>query len=80
MALMQQFPVPLGTNDRPQQVSVLWATPGIFSVLQVQPWLGRAFTVSEGQEGSEHVAILMYNLWRKQFSGDPGNSRQDYSG
>jgi predicted permease len=72
MALMQEFPVPLGTNDRPQQVSVTWATPGIFSVLQVQPWMGRAFTFSEAQTGSEHVAILMYDLWSKQFSGDPG--------
>jgi predicted permease len=71
MALLQQFPVPLGTNDHPRQVSVLWATPGIFSVLQVQPWMGRAFTVSEGQRGSEHVAILMYDLWCRQFSGDP---------
>jgi predicted permease len=72
MALMRQFPVPVGTNDHPNQVGVLWATPGIFSVLQVQPWIGRAFTVSEGQEGSEHVAVLMYDLWRQDFSGDPG--------
>jgi predicted permease len=72
MALMQEFPVPLGSNDRPQQVSVLWATPQIFSVLQVQPWMGRAFTVSEAGNGSEHVAILMYDLWSKQFGADPG--------
>ena len=72
MALMQEFPVPLGTNDRPQQVSVLWATPQIFSVLQVQPWMGRAFTVSEAGNGSEHVAILMYSLWSKRFGADTG--------
>jgi predicted permease len=72
MALLQQFPVPLGSTDRPQQVEVMWATPGIFSVLQVQPSLGRAYTVSEGQKGNEHVAVLMYDLWRQHFNADRG--------
>ncbi len=72
MTLLQQFPVPLGSGDRPQQVEVMWATPGIFSVLQVQPSLGRAYTVSEGQKGNEHVAVLMYDLWHQHFNADPG--------
>lgn len=71
MTLLQQFPVPLGSGDRPQQVEVMWATPGIFSVLQVQPSLGRAYTVSEGQKGNEHVAVLMYDLWHQHFNADP---------
>jgi predicted permease len=72
MALLQQFPVPLGSGDRPQQVEVMWATPGIFSVLRVQPSLGRAYTISEGQKGNEHVAVLMYDLWHQHFNADPG--------
>jgi len=72
MALLQQFPVPLGSTDRPQQVEVMWATPGIFSVLQVQPSLGRAYTVSEGPKGNEHVAVLMYDLWHQHFNADRG--------
>lgn len=71
MALMQQGSAPLGADGRPLQVGVLSATPGIFSVLQVQPWLGRTFTPGEAQPGSEHVAVLMYNLWREQFARDP---------
>jgi putative ABC transport system permease protein len=71
MALMQQGSAPFGADGRPLQVGVLSATPGIFSVLQVQPWLGRAFTAGEAQLGSEHVAVLMYNLWREQFARDP---------
>jgi predicted permease len=70
MAVMQQGSAPLGGSDRPLQVGVLSATPGIFSVLQVQPSLGRAFNVSEAQLGHEHVAVLMYDLWREQFGGD----------
>jgi predicted permease len=52
-------------------VEALWATPGIFSVLRVQPELGRKFTVDEAQQGHEHVAILTYDLWHEQFAGDP---------
>ncbi len=72
MAVMQQGSAPLGGEGRPSQVGVLAATPGIFSVLQVQPGLGRAFTAGEAQPGNEHVAVLMYDLWRTQFNSDPG--------
>jgi predicted permease len=73
MAVMQQGSAPLGAAEgRPVQVGVLAATPGIFSVLQVQPLLGRAFSVTEAQPGNEHVAVLTYGLWSQQFGGDPG--------
>ena len=71
MAIMAQGTVPLGAGGRPLQVDALWATPGIFSVLQEQPAVGREFTTGEAQRGHEHVAILTYDLWREQFGGDP---------
>jgi putative ABC transport system permease protein len=70
IAVMRQDSAPLGGNDRPLQVGVLAATPGIFSVLQVQPSLGRPFTVAEAQPGHEHVVVLMYDMWREQFGSD----------
>jgi predicted permease len=72
MAVMQQGSAPLGAEGRPSQVGVLVTTPGIFSVLRVQPQLGRAFTDGEAQPGNERVAVLMYDLWREEFGGDPG--------
>lgn len=72
MAVMEQFSAPLGASGRPLQVGVLAATPGIFPVLQVQPQLGRAFSVAEGQEGKDRVVVLLYDLWRGQFGSDPG--------
>jgi putative ABC transport system permease protein len=72
MAVMQQGSAPLGAEGRPLQVGVLAATQGIFSVLQVQPQIGRAFTASEVQPGNEHVVVLMDDLWREQFGSDPG--------
>jgi predicted permease len=73
MAIMQQGSAPFGSSGgRPLQVGVLAATPGIFSVLEVQPNLGRAFSASEGQEGHDRVVVLMYDLWREQFGSDRG--------
>jgi predicted permease len=71
MAIMEQHSMPLGTDEHPLQIDVLNTTPGIFSVLGATPHLGRAFTPEEGQEGHEHVAILMNPLWRQQFHSDP---------
>ncbi len=71
MAVMRQGSAPLGSEGRPSQVGVLSSTPGIFSVLQVQPSLGRAFTESEAQPGKERVVVLMNDLWREQFGSDP---------
>jgi predicted permease len=72
MAAMSEYPMPLGGSGRPLQINVLDSTPGIFSVLEVQPWLGRAFTAEEAQPGHEHVTVLTYNLWREQFGADRG--------
>jgi predicted permease len=71
MALMEQKSMPLGVGGHPSQISVLSATPGIFSVLDSAPLLGRAFSPQEAQEGHEHVIVLMDSLWRQQFQADP---------
>jgi predicted permease len=42
----------------------------IFSVLQVYPILGRAFTAEEDRPGGPHVTILGYGLWMSRFGGD----------
>src|SRR5579875_1553440 len=57
MAVMQQSSMPLGAGARPMQIGVLAATPGVFSVLKVEPALGRAFSAAEAQPGHDHVAV-----------------------
>jgi predicted permease len=71
MAVMEEASQPLGANGRPLQIGVLRATPGIFSVLDVQPQYGRAFTTAEAQSGHDLVAVLLYSLWHNQFGADP---------
>src|SRR3984885_2745092 len=71
MALMEEVSLPLGVGGHAEQIGVLSATPGIFSVLDSAPMLGRAFSPEEAQLGHEHVAVLMDNLWRNQYQSDP---------
>ena len=71
MAVMEEARMPLGLGGHPLQIGVLNATPGIFSVLDSMPRLGRGFSLQEAQPGHERVAVLMDNLWRQQFQSDP---------
>jgi len=45
---------------------------GFFSVLGVQPDLGRVFTPNEDRPGGDAVVILSHALWHGTFASDPG--------
>jgi putative ABC transport system permease protein len=46
-------------------------TPGLLSMLGVQPILGRGFTADEGRAGTEHRLLLSEELWTAAFGRDP---------
>jgi predicted permease len=45
-------------------------TPKFFSMLGVDPILGRSFAGGEGGEGHDHVVLLSEGLWKSQFGSD----------
>ena len=53
----------------PQAASVISTQANFFSVLGVQPRIGRAFEPGEDQAGKNHVAILSNAFWHRQFGG-----------
>jgi putative ABC transport system permease protein len=57
-------------HGEPLQVPVARVSANFFSVLGVQPQLGRAFTEEEGRPEGKPVVMLSNELWRTRFAGD----------
>src|ERR1700691_5768688 len=57
-------------SGEPLQVPVARISPGFFSMLGVQPELGRFFTEEEGRPEGKPVVVLSNSMWRSRFRGD----------
>jgi macrolide transport system ATP-binding/permease protein len=56
----------------PARVLVSWVTGNYFSLLGIQPALGRLIREDEASPGpSAPVAVLGYSTWVRRFGGDP---------
>jgi predicted permease len=42
-----------------------------FAALEAKPLLGRTFFPDEHRPGQNHVAVLSYAFWQREFAGDP---------
>jgi putative ABC transport system permease protein len=59
-----------GSGD-PLQVPVARVSPSFFSMLGVQPQLGRIFTEEEARPEGKPVVVLSNSIWRSRFHADP---------
>jgi len=57
-------------SGEPEEIPAQIASANLFSVLGVNPILGRTFTAEDGREGAARVAVLSYGLWQRRFGGD----------
>ncbi|HEV8431391.1 MAG TPA: ABC transporter permease [Pyrinomonadaceae bacterium] len=55
----------------PESLNAPQASANFFSVLGVDPVLGRTFQAGEDSQGGPKVTILTYGLWQRRFGGDP---------
>jgi predicted permease len=55
----------------PERLVATQAAGRIFDVLGAKPVLGRTFLPEEDQPNANHIAILQYALWLRDFGGDP---------
>jgi putative ABC transport system permease protein len=55
----------------PERVPRAGVTSGFFSVLGVQPFLGRAFIPEDDKPGTISAAIISHGLWKRRFGSDP---------
>jgi putative ABC transport system permease protein len=58
-------------NRAAERVHVTHITPGFFTMLGVQPQLGRTFASEEDRPNQNRVAMLSDALWRNYFNADP---------
>lgn len=71
LAAMLPESLPLHSTGRPVRIGVLKTTASFFSVFQIVPQIGRSFVMREDQLGQDRVVVLMDDLWKRQFNGDP---------
>jgi putative ABC transport system permease protein len=68
MAAFDGVSVTLTSADRADRVTVARVSPNFFSVLGVQPLVGRVFS-SEEAEQRERVALIGHRFWQMHFGG-----------
>lgn len=62
-----------GPNGRvdPEELKVERVSASLFSMLGVQPMLGRTFLPEEDRPGHANFALLSHSLWERKFAADP---------
>ena len=71
MAAMRFVQGSLTADGPPEQVGGQAATPDFFSVLGVEPAMGRLFTEAEDRAAAQ-VVVISYGLWQRRYQGDAG--------
>ena len=59
-----------GANG-PERVAAALVSTNFFSVLGVNPILGRGFVADDSLRGKTNVVVISYALWKSRFAGDP---------
>lgn len=59
-----------GANG-PERVAAALVSTNFFSVMGVNPILGRGFVAGDSLRGKTNVVVISYALWKSRFGGDP---------
>ena len=58
-------------KNNPQRYTGGYVTDEFFKIVGVSPILGRDFTAADNKPGAEKTTILGYEIWQRDFGGDP---------
>jgi putative ABC transport system permease protein len=62
----------LSGQGETESIAAPRVSANFFSVLGVDPLLGRTFQTGEDQPGGAKVTVLTYGFWQRRFGSDPG--------
>jgi putative ABC transport system permease protein len=71
MTAVQSASYNLSGAGEAERLSGRNVSPEFFSVLGVEPALGRSFTEEENRRGGGRVVVLSHGLWQRRFGSDP---------
>ncbi|HEY6290899.1 MAG TPA: ABC transporter permease [Terriglobia bacterium] len=71
MAAVDERSYDVSGSGEPLEVFGEQVSADFFSVLGVQPALGRTFVPDEDQPGGPRVVVLSNGLWKRRYGGDP---------
>src|SRR5438270_1534266 len=58
-------------KNNPQRYTGGYVTEDFFRIVGVSPIMGRDFTADDNKPGAEKTTILGYEIWKRDFDGDP---------
>jgi putative ABC transport system permease protein len=58
-------------KNNPQRYTGGYVTEDFFRIVGVSPIIGRDFTAEDNKPGAEKTTILGYEIWQRDFGGDP---------
>ena len=67
MAEMRSDEAPVSVGDEPDRVRVAVVSKDFFSVMGVQPVMGRLFAPEEQQFGAPRTALVSYAYWQRHL-------------
>ncbi len=71
MALYGGRPYTLTGHGEPEGLRATTVTEDFFSILGIQPLVGRALGPADNRPAAAHAVMLSENLWRRSFGADP---------
>ena len=75
MAKYSAYTAPVSGASQPSRSMVAHVSPDFFTVLRVQPIIGRDFTTTDAKKGAAPVALISYGYWKQYLGSSPDLSQ-----